>query len=109
MTFSRSPAIAWAVRPMTGIPRVSGSAFSWRVASQPSTTGRLISHQDQIAALAFRRRDALFAVNRHNDLIAATDEPARKHVPVHLVILDDQDLGHSFPTSAVGGDLRRFW
>jgi hypothetical protein len=35
--------MACAVSAMTGITRVAGSDFSRRVASQPSSTGRLIS------------------------------------------------------------------
>src|SRR5262249_36390534 len=35
--------MAWAVSATTGIPRVASSALSWRVASQPSITGRLMS------------------------------------------------------------------
>ena len=38
-----SPDMAWAVRAMTGIARVPGSAFSRRVTSQPSRSGRLMS------------------------------------------------------------------
>jgi hypothetical protein len=35
--------MACAVSAITGIPRVSGAALSWRVASHPSSPGRLMS------------------------------------------------------------------
>src|SRR5262249_36901930 len=41
--FSRSPDIACAVSAITGMARVSGAALIWRVASQPSRPGRLMS------------------------------------------------------------------
>src|SRR5437773_2931126 len=41
--FSRSPLMAWAVSAITGIDFVSGAIFNTRVASHPSSTGRLIS------------------------------------------------------------------
>src|SRR6202035_238081 len=43
MAFSRSPAMACAVSPITGTLRVASSALTRRVASQPSMTGRLMS------------------------------------------------------------------
>src|SRR5690606_12746834 len=41
--FSRSPGMAWAERAMIGMVRVSSAALRRRVASQPSSTGRLKS------------------------------------------------------------------
>src|ERR1700720_88711 len=43
MAFSRSPLMACAVSPITGTLRVASSAFTHRVASHPSMTGRLMS------------------------------------------------------------------
>ena len=43
IAFSRSPAMACAVSAMIGIVWVAGIALSLRVASQPSSTGRLMS------------------------------------------------------------------
>jgi hypothetical protein len=50
--FSRSPAMAWAVSAMIGMALVSGSALSWRAASQPSSTGRLMSMRISAGASA---------------------------------------------------------
>jgi hypothetical protein len=41
--FASSPVMAWAVSAMIGMVRVPGAAFSWRAASHPSSTGRLMS------------------------------------------------------------------
>src|SRR6185369_2118547 len=43
IAFSRSPDIACAVSAITGIARVSGAPLIWRVASHPSSPGRLMS------------------------------------------------------------------
>src|ERR1700746_2820713 len=51
-------------------------------------------HQDEIRAFGSCSGDPLLTINGHDDLVAAADQPARQHVPVHLVVLDDQDLGH---------------
>jgi hypothetical protein len=53
-------------------------------------------HQDQIGVLRGRRLDRLLAVERHDDLEALANEPPRQHVPVHLVVFHQQDLGHLF-------------
>src|SRR5262249_1463888 len=41
-----------------------------------------------------RHRDTLGAVHRDRDVIAAALQPAREHVPVHLIVFDEQDLRH---------------
>src|SRR6266436_8879984 len=51
-------------------------------------------HQDERGRLRAGHRHSLLAVDRDGDLIAAPDETAGEHVPVHLVVLDEQDLGH---------------
>jgi hypothetical protein len=76
--------------------RVSGAALSRRVASRQAHV-----HQDQRRRFRSRHGHALLAVEREGHLVPAPDEAARKHVAIHLVVLDEQDLGHQ----AVG--LRR--
>src|SRR5216684_382881 len=51
-------------------------------------------HQDERGRLRARHRHPLLAVDRDGDLVAAPGEPTGEHVPVHLVVLDEQDLGH---------------
>src|SRR5512141_2111324 len=51
-------------------------------------------HQHDIRRRGPRERDALLPLDRHHDLVAAADEPAREHVAVHLVVLDEEDLRH---------------
>src|ERR1700726_4259979 len=46
----------------------------------------------------------LFAIERHRDLVAAPGEPTRQHVPVHLVVFDDQDFRHLPPPQVVGAN-----
>src|SRR5262249_57392112 len=51
-------------------------------------------HEDERGRLRTGLLDALPAVHRHHDLVAPLDEPAREHVTVHLVVLDEEDLRH---------------
>src|SRR5262249_62413346 len=37
---------------------------------------------------------ALLAIHGDGHFVAAPGEPTREHVSVHLVVLDEQDLGH---------------
>ncbi len=99
--FSRSPDIACAVSAITGMRP--------RLRRRLDPAGRLPAvqprqahvHQDQRRRLRPRHGHALLAVDRDGDLVAAPGEAARQHVAVHLVVLDEQDLGHQ------GRDLRR--
>ena len=45
-----------------------------------------------------RHLDRLLAVERHDDLIALAQQPARQHVAVHLVVFDQEDLRHRIIT-----------
>src|SRR6266404_426507 len=92
MTFSRSPAIAWAVSPMTGIARVNGSALSRRVASQPSTTGRLIS---------ISTRSGFSAFAAANDVRELGDGEQRL---AHIVVADV--VGQHIDRKRIEGDER---
>jgi len=61
--------------------------------------GRILAegnvHQDQMGLLGLGLLDPLGAVDRADDGIAAALETALKHVPIHLIVLDDQYLFHS--------------
>src|SRR5258707_9518674 len=54
-------------------------------------------HQDEGGRLRARHRHPLLAVDRDGDLVAAPGEPTGEHVAVHLVVLDEEDLGHQAP------------
>ena len=62
--------MAWAVRAMIGVALVRGSARSCRVASQPSSSGRLMSIRIMSKDAADRHRDALPAVAGDGYLVA---------------------------------------
>jgi hypothetical protein len=51
-------------------------------------------HQDDVGALAPGKIDTLLSVDREHYLKAATDETLRKHVAVHFVVFDQQNLCH---------------
>ena len=50
--------------------------------------GQAHIHQDQIGRMGVGHLHAALAVDRQHDLVAFALEPAREHVTVHLVILD---------------------
>ena len=56
--------------------------------------GQAHVQQDQVRGLALGHEDRLHAVGRHQDLVALALQPPRHHVAVHVVVLDEQDLGH---------------
>src|SRR5262249_32887185 len=51
-------------------------------------------HQDQRGRLGSDHREPALAVDRREDLVATALQAPREHVTVHLVVLDQQDLGH---------------
>ena len=81
---------------MTGMARVS------RLGLEPPRRLPAVEHrqahvhQDEVGPLRRRhaRRPAAPST-AISDLVALAREPAREHVAVHLVVLDQQDLGHA--------------
>src|SRR5262249_49945138 len=51
-------------------------------------------HEDQVRLLGMRHLEAGLPVHRDDDVVPLLREPAREHVAVHLVVFDEQDLGH---------------
>ena len=86
--------MACAVSAMTGMALVAGSAFSRRVASQPSITGRLMSIRIRSGFSLAAMSTPCLAVDRDHDFEAVAHKPARQHVPVHLVVFDQKDFRH---------------
>ena len=74
-------------------------AGSSRIDVAVASGGRkLISVADNGAGMT--RDDALLSVDGEYHLIAPADEPARQHVPIHLVIFDQQNFRHRAPFNA---------
>src|SRR5438309_10182559 len=97
MAFSRSPDMAWAVSAMIGIAAVWGAALSCRVASQPSSTGKLMSIRITSGPSAWAQGHPFGAIDGQEHRVALALQAPREHVPVHLVVFDDQDRGHRSP------------
>ena len=56
--------------------------------------GQAHVHQDQIGRFRLGQLHAALAVHRQHDLVAFALQPAREHVAVHLVVFDQENLGH---------------
>ena len=80
---------------MTGIGAVAASALSRRVASQPSSTGRLMSISTISGRSRGRHGDAFGAVDGDQHFVSLPREAAREHVAVHLVVLDQKNFRHA--------------
>src|SRR5579884_3185343 len=51
-------------------------------------------HQDEVRPARSGHRNSLRTVNRTHDLVTLALESPRQHVPVHLIVFDDEDLRH---------------
>src|SRR6185437_10461993 len=51
-------------------------------------------HEDEIRHFAHGHVDALLTIGRHDDLKAFALQAAREHVAIHLIVFDEQNLGH---------------
>ena len=87
------PSGACPVSARIGMCLVRSSPFSRRVASQPSMTGRERSMTMRSGRIRVRRRDRLGPVARLCHPVAGVREELGVHLPVVLVVVDDQDAG----------------
>lgn len=51
-------------------------------------------HQNQVERMLSRRLHARRALNGDNDLEVLAGKASRKHVAIHFIIFNDQNLGH---------------
>src|SRR5215471_7790342 len=96
--FSRSPASAWADRPMTGMSRVSGLLFT--PCRFPAVDDRHLQvHQDKVRPLGSRNLASFFAIlgDQHFELIGEL-KPHLEHVSVVLVVFDVENTEHRSPS-----------
>ena len=80
--------MACAVSAITGIDLVSGAILSRRVASHPSSTGRLISIKIDRWRFRLGHGETLRAVNSYDDFIPPALKATREHVAIHFVVFD---------------------
>src|SRR5687768_8311230 len=66
----------------------------------PVDAGQAQVHEDDVGHIRLGPGDALLPVDGHDHLVPPPLEPPGQHVPVHLVVLDEQDPRHQiFPRS----------
>jgi len=58
--------------------------------------GQAHIHQNQVGPFFLCHLHALLAVDRHDNFETAARQAARQHIPIHLVVLHQQYLGHDY-------------
>ena len=92
---------------MTGIARVVRVRLELARRFPAVDAGQAHVHQDQRRRLRPGHGHALLAVDGDDHLVAPPRQAARQHVAVHLVVLDEQDLGHQAPRPRGARDAGR--
>ena len=56
--------------------------------------GKTQVHENQVGDFAPGCKDSLTAIARKHDFESASFETAAQHIPIHLIVLDEENLSH---------------